>query len=75
MENLLARRELTMLISEGNVLKVVIQEPDAYSGLHCIEFISTIFDTYTGKWLDPRRKQLFMTPDQLAKFGEFLLDK
>jgi hypothetical protein len=71
-ENTLARRELTMLISEGNVLKVTVQEPDAFSGLHSVEFTSTVFDMYTGKWLEPRRRQLFLTPEQLTKLGAFL---
>ena len=73
METLLARRELTLLISEGNVLKIVVQEPDRYSGLHSVSFISTVFDTYTSKWLEPRTKQLFMSPAQLRQLGEFLL--
>lgn len=71
-ENTLARRELTMLISEGNVLKVNVQEADEYSKLHYVEFVSAVFDSYGGKWLEPRRHQHFLTAEQLKKLADFL---
>lgn len=71
----LERRELTMLISEGNVLKVSVQAPDEFSGLHCVQLLSAVFDSYHGRWLEPRRAEHFLTTEQLKQLGEFLAGK
>ncbi len=72
MESAVQKSEMTILVSEGNVLKVMVQEPDEFSGLCYVELTSTVFDTYGGKWLAPRRTQLFLSREQLKQFASFL---
>lgn len=58
---------------KGNIVKIMIQEPDPYTNLAMLEIQTIMYDAYNNQYLDPRSTKLFLTEQEILQLGRFLL--
>ena len=44
-----------------------------YTGKHTVVFQTQVFDGYNEQWLDPRKLQVMLTPDEMRQLGRYLI--
>lgn len=46
---------------------------EKYTGKYTVVFQTQVFDGYNEQWLDPRKLQVMLTPDEMRELGRYLI--
>jgi len=46
---------------------------EKYTGKHTVVLQTQVFDGYNDKWLEPRKLQVMLTPDEMRQLGRYLI--